>query len=119
MTFITMLASCQDNKQTEKQDATDTPATPSVTQSTDSQAATKSLSKHPGAAIHQETCEGCHIIKHDAAFYQRKDRKMDSYERLQSQVRLCNSNLELELFDEDMTLIGEYLNETYYHFPVH
>ncbi len=73
---------------------------------------------HEGEKLHQEKCSGCHMVSHDADFYQQPTRKMKSYERLQSQVRLCNANLNLELFDEDMTFIGEYLNESYYKFPV-
>ncbi len=107
------LVSCQDNNQTNTADKVAT--SNEVASSTSTSGNTET---HPGAAIHQEKCAGCHIIKHDAAFYQRSDRKMDSYERLQSQVRMCNSNIGLQLFDEDMTMIGEYLNDAYYKFPM-
>ena len=74
-------------------------------------------SSHEGGKLHEEKCQNCHIVKHDANLYQRENSKVKSYERLQSQVRLCNANLNLELFDEDMTMIGEYLNATFYNFP--
>ncbi len=75
------------------------------------------ITSSEGGKLHQEKCAGCHITPHNAAFYQRPASKMKSYERLQSQVRLCNSNLNLELFDDDMTSIGEYLNKAYFKFP--
>ena len=72
---------------------------------------------HLGADIHKKKCETCHKAQHDAAFYQRADRKMDSYKRLQSQIRMCDSKLNTELFDEDMEAIGEYLNTSFYKLP--
>ncbi len=106
---VLCLAGCQDDKV----------AAPAST--TESNQATETISvtaNNEGAKLHQGKCAGCHMAPHDAAFYQRPNSKMKSYERLQSQVRLCNANLNLELFDEDMTQIGEFLNESYYKFPV-
>ena len=72
---------------------------------------------HPGKALHDESCSSCHIADHDAAFYTRADRKITSYDGLQSMVRMCDANLGTKLFDEDMTEIGNYLNQAYYKFP--
>ena len=74
--------------------------------------------EHPGKAMHDENCLKCHIADHDAAFYTRDGSKMESYQGLQSMVKMCDANLGTKLFDEDMTDIGNYLNDTYYKFPV-
>jgi uncharacterized membrane protein len=64
-------------------------------------------------------CETCHHNKTlgDAkAIYLRKDRKVNSIEKLAAQVALCNSELSLKLFPDDEEHIVAYLNETYYKF---
>lgn len=73
--------------------------------------------EHPGMAVHEENCTNCHIGNHDEAFYTRADRKIDSYQGLQSMVKMCDAQLGTKLFDEDMTDIGNYLNKSYYKFP--
>jgi hypothetical protein len=60
----------------------------------------------------QKKCAGCH----DSSIYTRKDRRVDSLSRLNSQVRMCDAQLGSNLFDEDITAIVNYLNEEYYHF---
>ncbi len=115
VSFLLALAACQGDQVETAATATSVQDSSLNSQTAD---ATSTPSHLEGAKTHQEKCSGCHMVPHDAAFYQRPERKMKSYERLQSQVRLCNSNLNLELFDEDMTLIGEYLNESYYKFSV-
>ncbi len=111
LTTLLFLYACQDEQQAASDNPSHTPSAASV-QTADA------TQPHDGKPLHEEKCAGCHMVKHDASLYQRTDRKVDSYERLQSQVRLCNTNLGLQLFDEDMTLIGEYLNQAYYKFPV-
>lgn len=73
-----------------------------------------------GAKLVQEKrCEACHNSKTlgDAkAIYLRKDRKVTGWEKLNSQVAACNSQLNLQLFPEDEAHIAEYLNQTYYRF---
>ena len=81
---------------------------PLVAQAEDSNAA---------KALHEEKCLNCHIKKHDDEFYTRKDRKMTSFQGLQSMVRMCDANLGTQLFDDEMEEIGKYLNDTYYKFP--
>ena len=60
----------------------------------------------------QEKCSNCH----DSSIYTRKDRRVDSLSRLNSQVRMCDAQLGTSLFDEDITAIVNYLNDNYYHF---
>ena len=59
-----------------------------------------------------EKCSSCH----DSSIYTRKDRRVDSLSRLNSQVRMCDTQLGTSLFDEDITAIVKYLNDSYYHF---
>ena len=70
--------------------------------------------------VDEKKCEICHNNKTlgDAkAVYLRKDRKVTSMEKLKSQVALCNSELNLQLFPEDEEHIVAYLNQAYYKFP--
>lgn len=71
---------------------------------------------HPGMELHEEHCSNCHQSPHDEAFYTRADRKIQSYDKLQGMVRLCDSTLGTQLFDEDMEQIGDYLNADFYKF---
>lgn len=71
---------------------------------------------HPGMELHEEHCSNCHKSPHDKAFYTREDRKVQSYEKLQGMVRMCDSSLGTQLFDEDMEQIGDYLNTSFYKF---
>lgn len=71
--------------------------------------------------VEEHRCETCHHNKTlgDAkAIYLRKDRRVTSMPKLKSQVSLCSSQLNLQLFPEDEEHIVAYLNETYYRFPV-
>jgi len=60
----------------------------------------------------QEKCTSCH----DSSTYTRKERRVDSFSRLDSQVRMCDAQLGIKLFDEDVSAIVTYLNDNYYHF---
>ncbi|UOG93700.1 MAG: hypothetical protein L3K52_08225 [Candidatus Thiothrix sulfatifontis] len=68
---------------------------------------------HPGQAIHDANCIGCH----DSGVYTRADRKMTDLTMLAGQVRRCDANLGTKLFDEDLDNVTAFLNETYYKFP--
>jgi hypothetical protein len=65
-----------------------------------------------GADLHFTNCTGCH----DESVYTRENRRVNSLERLGTQVRFCKDNLELTWFDEDVDDVVEYLNQNYYHF---
>jgi hypothetical protein len=69
--------------------------------------------------VAEKACETCHHNKTlgDAkAIYLRRDRKVDSLQKLKARVALCNSELNLQLFPEDEEHIVAYLDETYYRF---
>ena len=69
--------------------------------------------------VEEKKCESCHHNKTlgDAkAIYLRKDRKVTSLEKLKSQVALCNSELNLQLFPDDEEHIAAFLDRTYYTF---
>ncbi len=65
-----------------------------------------------GRKLVAQHCTGCH----DASVYTRKNRKMDSLSRLQSQVERCDTQLETRLFGSDIDDIVDFLNREYYHF---
>jgi mono/diheme cytochrome c family protein len=113
---VFMFSACNANEQTEENKAVENQAEQTTEATTETpEQATQAV--HPGMAVHDENCAACHIIPHDEAFYTREDRKMESYEKLQSMVRMCDANLGTQLFDEDMEQIGDYLNEAFYKFP--
>lgn len=69
--------------------------------------------------VEEKRCENCHhkqTLGDAKAVYLRKDRRVTSMEKLKSQVAVCNSQLNLQLFPEDEEHIVAYLNNTYYHF---
>lgn len=69
--------------------------------------------------VEEKGCETCHHNKTlgDAkAIYLRKDRKVTSLAKLRSQVALCNSELNLQLFPDEEEQVVQYLDRTYYHF---
>lgn len=69
--------------------------------------------------VEEHKCEACHHNKTmgDAkAIYLRKDRKVNSLEKLGAQVARCNAELSLKLFPEEEEHITAYLNSTYYKF---
>ena len=64
------------------------------------------------ASYHQAQCTRCH----DSSVYTRKDRRVNSYQALQSQVARCDANLATKLFPEDLAQLVDYLNNSYYKF---
>ena len=69
--------------------------------------------------VEASKCELCHHNKTmgDAkAIYLRKDRKVTSLEKLEAQVALCNSELNLQLFPDEEEHVVAFLNQTYYKF---
>lgn len=65
-----------------------------------------------GKNIHNNHCVRCH----DSSVYTRPDHKVSSLPSLEAQVRRCDSMLELQLFDEDINAVVEFLNTDYYQF---
>jgi hypothetical protein len=65
------------------------------------------------AAFHQARCMACH----DSSVYTRPDRRVNSLTRLESQVRMCDANLQTGLFDDDIRALVAHLNDQYYKLP--
>lgn len=63
-------------------------------------------------SLYAEHCVGCH----GPEVYTRQDRKVTSLPGLERQVRLCELNLGLTWFDEEITAMTDYLNAQYYKF---
>jgi len=72
-----------------------------------------------GKKLHQQSCTACHgkMTGGDGStLYTRSNRRVNSLDALNAQVRRCESNLELKWFDEDINSVSEYLNAEYYKF---
>ncbi len=83
------------------------------------------------AAVHAETllreskCTACHAAKFATAsdksgnaIYTRKNRSVSSYAKLVTQVARCDTELNLQVFEDDQALISQYLNTQFYKFKV-
>jgi mono/diheme cytochrome c family protein len=66
-----------------------------------------------GEALHQANCSKCH----GTDIYTKADRKVTSLEALASRVAMCDANIGLQLFPEDLDKITTYLNDNFYKFP--
>lgn len=72
-----------------------------------------------GERLHAQHCQGCHqgMIGGDGStLYTRADRRVRSLPALGRQVNRCKDNLGLRLFDEEVSDIVHYLNQSYYRF---
>lgn len=58
------------------------------------------------------TCETCH----ETAFFERVDRKVTTYAKLEAQVEGCNTNLDVGWFPEDVADVAAYMNREFYEF---
>ena len=70
-----------------------------------------------GKELHDKSCTSCHIRMQGgdgSTLYTRSNRRVNSLNALEAQVRRCESNLELKWFDEDVMSVSEYLNTEYY-----
>lgn len=70
-----------------------------------------------GKELHDQSCTSCHIRMQGgdgSTLYTRSNRRVNSLEALDAQVRRCESNLELKWFDEDVMSVSKYLNTEYY-----
>lgn len=63
-------------------------------------------------ALYEANCTKCHGTE----VYTREDRRIHSLDALETQVRQCETNLELKWFDDDVMAVTNLLNEQYYHF---
>jgi len=72
-----------------------------------------------GEELHSNNCMSCHARMtggNGETLYTRSNRRVNSMEQLEAQVRRCESNLELKWFDEDIEAVVHYLNQNYYRF---
>ncbi|MBK1705395.1 cytochrome c [Halochromatium glycolicum] len=63
-------------------------------------------------ALVQKNCTSCH----GSEVYTRSDRRVNSFDALHSQVRMCEQNLGLTWFDDQVDAVTALLNEQYYEF---
>ncbi len=76
------------------------------------------------ALLRDSKCAGCHAAKFSTAadktgdaVYTRKNRSVTSYAKLVTQVARCDTELNLQVFEEDQAIISRYLNARFYKFP--
>lgn len=72
-----------------------------------------------GKALVEKNCISCHASSYGgdgSEIYTRPFRKVDSAKALVTQVRVCNTNLNLQWFDEEEFNAAAYLNKQYYQF---
>ena len=62
--------------------------------------------------FHASNCTRCH----DDSVYIRDNRRVTSYPALQAQVERCDANLGTTLFPDDLALLVDHMNSTYYKF---
>ena len=64
------------------------------------------------AELINNDCSGCH----SSEVYTRDDRRVHSLAQLGTQVRMCDANLGIGLFDEDVEAVVKFLDQNYYKF---
>jgi hypothetical protein len=72
-----------------------------------------------GKVLVEENCVSCHASSYGgdgSEIYTRPFHKVESSKGLVAQVRACNTNLNLQWFDEDEFNASAYLNKQYYQF---
>jgi hypothetical protein len=75
--------------------------------------ATQVLAEDESAqSLYDQNCVSCH----GSEVYTREDRKIGSLAALETQVRRCETALELRWFDEDISEVTQFLNDRFYHF---
>ncbi len=65
-----------------------------------------------GEELHDDNCVTCH----NNWVYTRKDRLIKNFDGLKNQVRFCDAQLEIGLFDSEIEEIAIYLDNRYYKF---
>lgn len=89
-----------------------TPTPPAVTEE-------KASPFEQGKQLHAGHCVTCHSDLTGGKpndLYTRKDRKINRYESLQTQVLRCTTSLNLAWFDDDIANVVTYLNSDFYKF---
>ena len=75
-------------------------------------AASAAAADFDAPSYHDSQCTRCH----DSGVYTRANRRVRSYPMLDAQVARCDANLASKLFPEDLQLLTDHLNDSYYHF---
>jgi len=112
---MTYLTACGDDKTQAVDNAVTTDTTTKVASSEGAKASPSvedTTADSSGKEIHQANCVRCHA----SVVYTREDRKVTSLDGLTKQVQMCNTQLETQLFPEDLDKVVTYLNETFYKF---
>lgn len=65
-----------------------------------------------GKTLYEKHCVTCH----GPEIYTRPDRRVTSKQKLIAQVQVCEQNLKLKWFDDEIESVAEYLNKKFYHF---
>ena len=65
-----------------------------------------------GKKLHDGFCTKCHGTE----VYTRKDRVINSRAALDKQVKRCQLNLGVQWFDEDVSNVADYLDQSFYRF---
>ncbi len=63
-------------------------------------------------ALFDKNCTSCH----GSEVYTREDRRINSLDALHGQVRMCEQNLGLTWFDDQVDAVTALLNREYYNF---
>jgi hypothetical protein len=73
--------------------------------------------------LRDSKCAGCHAAKFATAadktgdaVYTRQNRSVTSYAKLVVQVARCDTELNLQVFEDDQAIISRYLNARFYKF---
>lgn len=72
-----------------------------------------------GKALVEKNCISCHASSYGgdgSEIYTRPFHKVETSKALLTQVRACNTNLDLKWFEDDELNASAYLNKTYYKF---
>ncbi|MCK5726451.1 MAG: hypothetical protein KAH22_06470 [Thiotrichaceae bacterium] len=65
------------------------------------------------ALFTKANCQSCH----SAAIFSKPDRKIKSQQELESKVRFCDTQLDANWFDDEISDVVAYLNKVFYKFP--
>ena len=65
-----------------------------------------------GKTLVADNCTKCH----NESVYKRPDHRVTTLDGLNQQVGRCEQSLGLKWFDDDISDVADYLNQTYYHF---
>ncbi len=72
-----------------------------------------------GKRLHDKNCVSCHnnmLVGDGTRIYTRKDHKIRSFSSLQQQVQRCATNLNIQWFNDEITDVSHYLNDSFYKF---